>query len=285
MRGLWRIRQWSERRRLRRLAHRADIAVAGFPRLSTRRPHPLDAPLIVTLTSYPPRFATLHRTLASLLDQTIRPDRTILWIAEDDLAALPPAVRAMEEHGLDIRGCADLRSFKKLVPALHAWPGSYFVTADDDVYYPPQWLESLVAESAAHPGHVVGGRVHLARTAPDGLLLPYGAWELATSRREARDPDTRLFPTGVGGVLYPPGAFVDEVLDERLFTSLCPHGDDIWFFWMARLAGTGQRRARDWFDMISWPQSQDVALCSENLFNDRNDMQIKAMERHYGPVR
>lgn len=285
MRGVWRFQQWRQRQRLKRLARQSEAAVAAFPRLTSRRPNPLDAPLIVTLTSYPPRFGVLHKTLASLLDQTVRADRTVLWIAEQDLAALPLAVRAMEAHGLEIRACRDLRSFKKLVPALQQWPGSYFVTADDDVYYPPHWLESLVVESQANPGCVVAGRVHLARTSTDGLLEPYGQWELATSHRSAIDATTRLFPTGVGGVLYPPGAFVDEVLDDRLFSALCPHGDDIWFFWMSRLAGTDQRRARNWFDIISWPQSQDVALCNDNLFNDRNDVQIRAIQEHYGPVR
>lgn len=285
MRGVWRVRQWWQRQRLRHLTRRAEAAVASFPTLRSRQAHGLGAPLILTLTSYPPRFATLDKTLRSLLDQTIRPDRTILWIAAHDVDSLPESVRALEPFGLEIRTCDDLRSFKKLVPALQAFPDSYFVTADDDVYYPPQWLESLVAESRAAPGHVIGARVHLAGLSADGMLLPYACWELATSRRSADDTRTRLFPTGVGGILYPPGAFVGDVLDERLFTTLCPHGDDIWFFWMARLAGAGHRRARDWFDIISWPQSQDVALCNENLFNDRNDAQIRAMEAHYGPVR
>ena len=64
------------------------------------RKHSLPGELIVSLTSYPARFGTLHLTLGCLLDQSIKADRTILWIAHDDLDQLPAAVRELEQHGL-----------------------------------------------------------------------------------------------------------------------------------------------------------------------------------------
>lgn len=211
-------------------------------------------------------------------------DRVVLWVAKDDFEYLPSDVLALRAHGLEIRECADLRSYKKLVPALRMWPDAYFVTADDDVYYPPGWLESLVNVAQRHPDVVVGGRVHLAKLDSEGWFEPYAAWELATDRSIAAGPETRLFPTGVGGVLYPVGAFAEGVLDESTFLDLCPRGDDIWFFWMCRLAGTEQRRADSWFDIVAWPDSQDVALFTENMQGQGNDRQIKAMEERYGPV-
>lgn len=284
MRGTWRIRQWHARRREEALLRSALRAVGRFPKVRRKRAHDLDAPLIVTLTSYPPRFPMLAATLRSLLDQTLAADRTILWLAGADVAQLPADVTALTAHGLEIRACDDLRSYKKLIPALAAFPGSYFVTADDDVYYPPKWLESLVAALPDRERAVIGGRVHLAALDDAGMLTPYAGWELATQARAAPSPRQRLFPTGVGGVLYPPGAFAPAVTDAAAFMELCPHGDDIWFFWMARIAGTGQRRARDWFDLVAWPDSQEVGLYAENLHGDRNDRQIRAMEACYGPV-
>ncbi len=88
---------------------------------SRGRPHGLPGELIVSLTSYPPRFRTLDLTLRCLLTQTVRPDRVILWIAEADMAKLPPAVVALVEYGLDIRACKDTRSYKKIIPALAAF--------------------------------------------------------------------------------------------------------------------------------------------------------------------
>jgi hypothetical protein len=80
----------------------------------SQRPHNLPSELIVSLTSYPRRFPILDFAIRSLLNQTVRPDRVILWLAEDDVTYLPSAVRRLA--GLEIRTCRDLRSFKKLVP-------------------------------------------------------------------------------------------------------------------------------------------------------------------------
>lgn len=284
MRGVWRIRNWLGEQQRRRHLRRAERAVSRFPNLTNRRPHALGAPLIVTLTSYPPRFPTLGATLRSLLDQTVRADRTILWLAEKDLSLLPDDVVALKDFGLEIRICADLRSYKKLIPALQAFPGAWFATADDDVYYPPDWLENLVKEATVHNRTVIATRAHLARLDEAGWFVPYLDWNANTHHLRASLPWTRLFPTGVGGVLYPPDAFADAVMDEDAFMRLCPHGDDIWFFWMARLAGTDHARTPAGFELLAWFRSQDVGLFHENQLNNRNDLQIRNMEEAYGPI-
>jgi hypothetical protein len=281
MLGAWRIRQWLRRKRIARLERAAHAAVAAFPMTRERRPHGLSTPLIVNLTSYPARFVTLAPTLRSLLDQSLAADRTILWLAEKDVAALPDDVRRLESHGLEIRGCDDLRSYKKLIPALAQWPDAVHVTADDDVYYPPHWLAGLVAAHDPAAPSVIGWRAHLARPGASGVL-PYRAWEMATARTEA-EPGTALFPTGIGGVLYPPGSLHADVFDRSQFTALCPQGDDIWFYWMARRQGIRHRRVAGWIDFIEWPASQEVGLRVDNIDQDGNDRQIQAMEAVHGP--
>lgn len=282
MRGVWRVRKFLNEQRQKRCLRQAIKTVARFPNVTSSKPHGLDAPLVVTLTSYPPRFPTLEWTLKSILDQTVRPDHTILWLTEQDLSCLPAEIQALEAHGLEIRTCADLRSYKKLIPALEAFPDAWFVTADDDVYYPPDWLEGLVDQ--AEPRTVVATRVHLAQLDDTGKFLPYADWGMNTHHLRAVSSRTRLFPTGVGGVLYPPNAFAEEVMDEQAFMRFCPHGDDIWFFWMARLAGTRHVRTPSGFEILAWPNSQDVGLFQENQVNSRNDPQIKSMERAFGLI-
>ena len=46
--------------------------------------HSLDKELVVSLTSYPSRFNILPITIQSLLNQTVKPDRIILWLYEKD---------------------------------------------------------------------------------------------------------------------------------------------------------------------------------------------------------
>lgn len=282
MRGTYRLRLLYRKLRQRWLEWQAERAVARFPKIESPQPHGLASPLIVTLTSFPPRFPVLGKTLKSLLDQETRPDRVVLWLAHDDLAQLPQDVLALEAHGLEIRSCSDTRSYKKLIPALAEWPEAHFVTADDDVYYPPDWLTGLVETARAHPRDVVATRAHMATVDPEGALTSYSEWELATSAQLARRAEDRLFPTGVGGILYPPGSLHPDVSDEAQFRALCPNGDDIWFFWMARKAGTRHRRTQAWFDVVEWPTDHRISLSDDNFLGDGNDRQIKATEAALG---
>lgn len=288
MRFVWRLYAWRNIRRIQRkqrLMDRARKAVEGFPTVRHSRPHGLGGKLVVTLTSYPPRFPTLSATLKSILDQDVRADHTVLWIAKEDASYLPSEVLALTDYGLEIKTCDNIKSYKKLIPALDAYPKAWFVTADDDVYYSPTWLKSLVTTSLKQQRPVVvANRAHLARLNENGYFIPYRDWEQNTKQQRASSKNTRIFPTGVGGVLYPPEAFVDEVKNRERFMSLCPHGDDIWFFWMTRLAGVDQILTPSGFDILSWPSSQEVALYHDNKFNDRNDVQICAMQAEFGPV-
>ena len=279
--GRWRLQMAWRALQMRRHYARACKAVSQFPRQGAKLPHGLDRPLVVTLTSYPLRFPYLGKTLRSLLDQTIAADRVILWLAHADIAALPDDVRTLEAHGLEIRGCEDLRSYKKLIPALREDPDRYFVIADDDVYYPPYWLQELVRASREHPGDVIGWRARIANLTASGHFEPYRDWKMADPNVRS---DLRVFPTGMGGVLYPPGAFDARVTDEDLFRELAPHGDDIWFYWMSRLAGRNHRIVKRSLDFVEWPTSQSSGLFQDNLLGDGNDRQLAAMETRFGTV-
>ena len=138
------------RRRLGRekavLRQKAARAVKGLRlRLPVpQKPHGLPSELIVSLTSYPPRFTTLYPTLVHLLVQTVRANRIVLWVAPEDQKLLPGKVRRLVRFGLEIREAVDTGSYKKIVPALQAFPGAFIVTADDDIDYDKKWLEELL---------------------------------------------------------------------------------------------------------------------------------------------
>lgn len=262
----------------------AQRAVSRFPTVRKARRHGLPGELIVNLTSYPARFPVLAATIKGLLDQTVRADRTILWIDHAHLDSLPADVRALERHGLEVRGCRDIRSFTKLVPALLAFPDAFHVTADDDLYYAPTWLEHLVAGGDGGEPAIVCWRAHLAPVQADGALAPYLEWEIDTLHTGDASDGRLLFPTGVGGILYPPGSLDPAVTDEAAFLRLCPSADDIWFFWMARRRHTPTRRVNKRFRLITWPEGEGSALFPVNLYQGGNDRQIRALEQAVGRV-
>lgn len=243
------------------------------------RHHALPGKLVVSLTSYPKRFRDLHLTLKTLLSQTVKPDMLILWIARNDMDALPQNVRALEKRGLTIRPTDDLRSYKKIIPALIDYPDAFIVTADDDVYYPPHWLASLTGDYVPGEMSALSGRAH--RIAFRGSeLAPYDSWsfEIADNRR-----GNDLFFTGVGGVLYPPGIFHPDVLDIDKIQKVCPSTDDIWLNWMVRLNGGAIRKVSTKLRFREWPGSQRVALQNDNRGDDGgNDQQIARMISAYG---
>ena len=237
------------------------------------------ADVVVSLTSYPPRFATLHLTLKSLLSQSQSPARIVLWIAHGDMDRLPPAVTALRAAGLEIEACDDTKSYKKMIPLLQQGEQRAIVTADDDVYYWRDWLRQLTEMRVPGQLEVICHRMHRMRLDAAGLPVSYNDWEFEAGNRES----SRLnFPTGIGGTLYPGGVFGPEVLDVDAFTRLCPRGDDIWFWWMARARGATFRRAASGEQIYCWDGSQEVALWLDNVGARYNDDQLQAMIAAYG---
>lgn len=224
---------------------------------------------------------TLAKTIKSLLNQDVDADHIILWISHQDKSSLPGEVIDLQNFGLTIHFCEDLKSYKKIVPALEAFPDCYIVTADDDVFYNEDWLRSLIRTYNSRKT-IVACRCHLAEISDDGYFMPYRTWTFSTSRLQNPNNHTRLFPTGVGGVLYPPGSLDCRVTDASTFSCLCPNGDDIWLYWMAKLAGSLHFRTRRYYPIISWDSSQECALFHDNLFGGGNDRQIRNMESTFG---
>lgn len=248
----------------------------------TAREHGLGMPLVVCLTSYPPRFKQLHLTLRCLLKQTVRPDEVILWIAHDDIEKLTPNILELKSQGLTIKACQELKSYNKLIHALQEDPQRYIVTADDDLYYPADWLEKLTTTAAAHPSRIISHRAHRIQYKADGSMQSYEQWDKnIDGPHEGYD----IFATGVGGVLYPPDSLDDMVLQQDQFLTHCPTADDVWFYWMARRKGTVVRHVGPKTRVIEWPGSQAVSLRSKNRGaedNNGNDTAIANLTKALG---
>jgi hypothetical protein len=164
---------WAARRKLARALAELD----KYPKNPNAPQHGLPGRLVISLTSYPARFPTLHLTLKSLLDQRIRPDKILLWIADEDADQLPAAVRELEGDRFEVRTCEDIRNFKKILPTLAAYPDAFILICDDDTYYPDDWLKRIVgAYDPAQPS-IVCTRAHQLTYLPDGSVAPYRKWK------------------------------------------------------------------------------------------------------------
>lgn len=278
MHMIHRIRSWKGRFAER--FRRARVYFSFYVNRPFQSPHHLSKPVIISLTSYPKRFNVLHLTLRSLLAQKMKADKVVLWLYHKDVDALPKSVLRLRKEGLDIEVTEkDLKSYTKLIPSLRTYKGCYLVTADDDLYYPPDWLKVLVEGCDETKTEVVCHRAHYIRMNDNGYPLPYAEWDFDTSFDSA---DPYVFPTGVAGTLYPPDCFSPEVLNESSFLKLAPHADDIWFYSMFRKNRISCRKVGKRFDIKNWYGTQDDALWKNNLEKGHNDVQLQKIIDVYG---
>jgi len=260
-------------------------------RPADRKRHALPGRLVVSLASYPGRYATLHYTLRCLLDQSVTADRTVLWIAHQDRPSLPANVLDLQEQGLEIRFCEDLRSYNKILPILKEEPAAFIVTADDDVCYCADWLEQLVGQAIRHPGRIIAFRARRISLNAQGLPGPYRQWKMARQwdwkkwrwRNAAGPAPERVFPTGVGGVLYPPRALDIETGRLRKITALSPLADDVGLYWIWRGNGRlAQLVDGERFHVALWPGSQVQTLMTANIDQGGNDEQVSRLIADFG---
>ena len=236
--------------------------------------------VIINLTSYPPRFNKIHLTIKTLLAQSYKADKLILWIAHKDKEQLPEAIIKLERkyQNFEIRFCDDLRSYKKIIPALLAFPNEILITADDDVYYSHNWLKTLIANWNGNNNQIVAYRTHKVALNDDGTAKPYNGWQHCCSNTS----NCVLFPTGSAGILYPSGSLNSAVTDHKTFMDICQTADDVWLFWMGQLNNTTIKKTQQNFNIVNWPGTNDSGLAQSNVLNNQNDIQIKALENKYG---
>lgn len=248
--------------------------------------------LIVSLTSFPQRMYDIHFCLYSLLNQSLKPDRLILWLAEEEFPNkekdIPNTVLSFLEKGLEIKWCKNIKSYKKLIPALKEYPDAITVTADDDIYYPVDWLEKLYQSYQKNPEYIHCHRAHKILFDTNNTIMPYKNWESETTEHS---PSLKIFCTTGGGVLYPPQCLYKDVLNEELFTKLAPNADDIWFWAMALLQGTKIKVVDDNIKQLTYinPERElglnnEITLCSQNCGNGQNDIQLANVLKQYPQI-
>ena len=195
--------------------------------------------LIVSLTSFPARIHLVHLAIHSLLRQSLKPNRLVLWLAEEQFPGkeneLPQDLSSLKSFGLEIRWCEDLKSFKKLIPSLREWPDAIIVTADDDMFYPRHWLRSLYQSWLEHESCIHCGGMRRIVWNADGTAKPFGEWIWNPLQSFPSFENTQV---GLNGVLYPPHALHLDITDSQTWSRLSPSSDDLWFWTMAVRTGT-----------------------------------------------
>lgn len=244
-----------------------------------------DSNITVSLTTYGRRFYSVHTTIESIMQQTMKPNKIVLWLDKSfEKMQMPIVLKNQEKRGLEIRFCEDIKSYKKLIPTLSLYPNDTIITCDDDVIYSPDMIENLTREYLVNPSKkiIYANVCHKIKLSSSGCLLSYAKWEHNTSDEVA---SKYIFPVGVGGVLYPPKSLYHDVNNINKFMELSPFGDDIWFKAMGYLNGyickkvkTPSENSVDYLENIDF---RDSGLAQLNNIQNHNDSQINNVFNEY----
>jgi hypothetical protein len=230
---------------------------------------------VVSLTTYEPRWHSVHHTIESIGSGRLRPSRLVLWVAPSLLdGAMPEPLQRQVARGLEIRACHDDGPHKKYHAIVNESVDTRaLVTADDDVLYWGDWLETLVAASQRQPELIHAHRASVMSFDAQGRFLPYREWPPCRSTR----PSPLHFFTGVGGVLYPPR--MQDALRRAGdgFRICCPRADDIWLNAVAWRSGFAVRQTRVFSpQLFEVPGTRAHGLAQHNREGGGNDRQLEA---------
>lgn len=191
--------------------------------------------VIVSMTTYPARIDSVWMTVSSLLQQTMKPYKVILWIAEEQFAdkKIPKRLEKLKKRGLEVRFCEDLKPHKKYYSAMREYPDYYVITADDDILYPEDHIAKLWQGHKENPEAIICNWSHQITFDGQGGFLPYDEWI----------DDTGVIPAystlavGCNGVLYPPGSLPEEAFSKHKIMEYALNTDDLWLKCMEILHG------------------------------------------------
>jgi len=244
--------------------------------------------VVVSLTTYGRRLSAVHLTVRSLLRQSVRPSTIYLWLYQGDIPAegVPSELKKLERKGLRIRVIDEnLRSYKKIVHTfelVESMGWRFVVTADDDVYYPRFWLESLLVNAASDPNSVWCYRGHVVEFMDNGELTPYRNWTIADRQGVSGN---NLLPVGVSGICYPIES-LKGVNDRESFLSLAPTADDLWLKCVTTLNGYSARLVTDqsihFVPVVTSLRPPEKGLERVNVLEDGNTKTLTLLMKHFG---
>lgn len=188
--------------------------------------------IIVSLTSYKPRFKNLNLVIESILNNTIKPSKIVLSLYKEDLIFLSKKIKDMIKNQIIelIVTNIDLKSHKKYFYAMEKYKDYAIITIDDDIIYTNDLIETLYNSYLKYPNCIHARRVHKI-IFKDNKALPYDYW-LKQYTFEF-NPSFYLFPTSGGGTLFPPNIL--NISDENINEIYkCITADDIYLKYLSR---------------------------------------------------
>ena len=228
--------------------------------------------LIVSFTSFPERIDKVWLVVETILRQSVKPEKLILWLSKEQFSSLnelPTELLKQQGRGLEIYLCEDdLRSHKKYYYTMVMYPSYDFITIDDDFFYPSKMIENLLCNRDAQK--IIAHRAFQLKFFDDDIA-PYSDWTLMPDKVCS---STTTFATSGGGTYFPAGALHADTIDKEIFMKYSSLADDIWLYLMAVINDTETLKTD--FSPVYLPIliKNNVTLSSVNVGEKMNDKQL-----------
>lgn len=205
--------------------------------------------IIVSMTTWPPRFAVAYEAMAVIVEQVKYgnlQDRVhcVMVLSEEEACATETRRAAchlmceMYKLGVEViidRG--NIKSHKKLIPTLEKYPNNPILVVDDDNVQWPGWLKTFVSDHDKHPDDIIYGQ-SLSHIELQGDRI-VEVREQGIPFENAGKVTVNMKPAnGSAGTLYPAHTFTDpRFFDRELFMRLSPTSDETWQWAFAKIVG------------------------------------------------
>lgn len=240
--------------------------------------------VIASMTSFPARIEYVHIALKSLMTQSYKPDRIILWLANEQFPEheLPEQLLELQKYGLEIKWCDDLYGHKKYYYCLlNQQPNEVIITFDDDIIYPVDAIKRLMIKHEKYPNCIICERAQAIDYERDGTLKNPGRWK-TISNIGYKKPSYSLNPSPGGGCLIPYNGFYKDAKNEKKIRELAYKNDDLWYMFMAAENGIRTVKTQKYhkpFSLIIG--SQTVQMATENVVGNRNQIIMDGLIKEY----
>lgn len=235
----------------------------------------------LSLTSFPARINAAYYAIKSLMLQSFKPDRIILWLAHSQFEGIPERLIPLVHRGLEIRFCDDLRSHKKYFFALQQQSeDEVIVTYDDDIIYERDSVAKLVNMHIKHPSCIICNRAQKINFTTNEIK-PYSTWTFYNDIK-AGIPVLGMVPSTGNGCLYPYGSMPQSTFNEQMLREFAFTADDLWIAFNSINNKTPIVKTLDIIPtLINVGKSQTESLTQINDIGGENQRTIDRLLRLY----
>ena len=232
---------------------------------------------IVSLTSHGIRLNYVYKTIFSICNQCNL--KIVLTLFKDDAIKIPNGLQLLANSGIVeiLVADQDLGPHLKYYYAMKKYKNCNVITIDDDCIYARDFISSLLDYHSRFPTSVIARRAHLIGI-NNNHILPYRQWRHCIKQ----STDYRhVFPTGVGGVLYPANVLDIDNIDLNELKK-CLYQDDIYLKIL-------ENRKKIPIQIVNCqelhPMTHDTMLCLQtglhinNTIKNQNDEVMKLFEK------